>query len=246
MPSQFTLLAPRAMRALMQAFSITKFDAAAMLGNFGHESAGFTKLQEISPTVAGSAGGYGWAQWTGPRRRAFMTWCKKNSLKPASYGANIGYVLVELRGDYRHAVNAVLAHGALEDKVEAFERHYEQAGVKHYKSRLEWAQRALAAFDGAPDTVNSKPLKKSRTIKGAGAGAGGVIAAGGGALEAVKAGKERIEAAGDTAASTGAWFGLSGGEALLAGGLALALGCFLYVAWCRWDDAGRSLPCGRK
>ena len=64
---------------------------AAILGNLGHESAGLTILQEIKPTVAGSKGGYGWAQWTGPRRRAYEAYCARIGKNPASDEANYAY-----------------------------------------------------------------------------------------------------------------------------------------------------------
>jgi len=67
----FMQKAPGIMRKLMRDFpKLQVDDAAATLGNLGHECAGFTKLQEIAPTMKGSRGGYDWPMWTGPRRRA--------------------------------------------------------------------------------------------------------------------------------------------------------------------------------
>ena len=65
----FREMAPRLMRLLIEDFNLTVTDAAAIMGNGGHESLGFTKLQEMKPTVKGSRGGWGLMQWTGPRRR---------------------------------------------------------------------------------------------------------------------------------------------------------------------------------
>lgn len=144
--SLFTEKAPRIMRDLMRDFPISKEDAAAIVGNLGHESGGFAKLQEIAPTVKGSRGGYGWAQWTGPRRRAFEAWCKKEGLSPASDAANYGYLVVELRGDEKAAVPAVKKAVGLRAKVIAFEAAFERAGVKHYDSRVKYAQQALTAY----------------------------------------------------------------------------------------------------
>ena len=59
-------LGPRLMRDL----GLTDLQAAGLLGNLGHESGGFRQLQEVAPAVAGSRGGWGLAQWTGPRRVA--------------------------------------------------------------------------------------------------------------------------------------------------------------------------------
>ncbi|MCG5029758.1 phage tail tip lysozyme, partial [[Ruminococcus] torques] len=69
----FRTLAPRIMRDLLAEarFGFSRDDVAAIVGNLAHETLGFTKMQEMAPTVRGSRGGYGWAQWTGQRRVAF-------------------------------------------------------------------------------------------------------------------------------------------------------------------------------
>src|SRR3990167_830331 len=160
--SIFTNKAPYIMADLMREFDMSKEDAAAILGNLGHESAGFTKLQEIKPTVPGSKGGTGWAQWTGPRRRAFEAWCKANKLKPSSDEANYGYLVVELRGPEKAAIPATKKAKGLAAKVRAFELNFERAGVKHYQSRTKYAADALEAYmavAGQPDHDIDKPTK---------------------------------------------------------------------------------------
>lgn len=147
----FRAKAPVVMRDLMRDFpELEVDDTAAILGNLGHECAGFTKLQEVKPVVAGSRGGYGWAQWTGPRRRAYEAWCKAQKLDPASDAANYGYLVVELRGPEKKAIPAVVKAVGLNAKVKAFELAFERAGAKHYDSRNKWAQRALDAWNAAP------------------------------------------------------------------------------------------------
>lgn len=148
--AHFRATAPKYMRRLVADFpQLDLQDAAAIFGNLGHESLGFTKLQEISPTVKGSRGGYGWAQWTGPRRRAYEAYCKRNGKDPASDEANYAYLFVELKGiegTEQAAVGKVSAAVGLKAKVEAFEQAYLRAGVKHYDSRLKWAQIAVDAL----------------------------------------------------------------------------------------------------
>jgi tail lysozyme len=65
----FAQKAPGIMSNLTQDFGLTREQAAGLVGNFGAETGGFAKLQEVKPLVPGSRGGWGWAQWTGPRRR---------------------------------------------------------------------------------------------------------------------------------------------------------------------------------
>lgn len=145
----FKAKAPGVMQLLMADFGLNDLSAAAIVGNLGHESNGFATLQEIKPVVKGSRGGYGWAQWTGPRRREYEAYCKRNSLDPASDKANYGFLFVELTGTEKKAIAAVKSATGLDDKVEAFEKAFLRAGVKHYPSRKEWALRALTAYQAA-------------------------------------------------------------------------------------------------
>jgi hypothetical protein len=153
----FTEKAPAIMSLLMADFDLTEIEAAAIVGNLGHESGGFKFLQEIKPMVPGSRGGYGWAQWTGPRRRAFEAYVVRNQLNPASDKANYGFLFVELTTTEAKAIPAVKAADGLAAKVKAFELAFERAGVKHYPSRIKYAEQALAAFKAQDTSGALKP-----------------------------------------------------------------------------------------
>lgn len=180
----FRAKAPGIMAKLLSDFAIAVEDAAAIVGNLGHESLGFTAMQEFKPTVAGSKGGWGWAQWTGPRRRAFEAWCKRTGKDPASDDANYAWLFLELKGIEGTEVAAIgktVAAKGLDAKVEAFERAFLRAGVKHYDSRKLWAKRALEAYQGAkpvpapkPSPIPETPL--SEPAKGKGPPVGVIIA----------------------------------------------------------------------
>lgn len=152
--TKFDTDAPWAMDKLIADFGFSVEDAAAIMGNAGHESAGFTLMQELKPTIAGSRGGYGWFQWTGPRRRAFEAYCARNKLDINSREANYAFLFVELTGPEKGAVAKTKAAVGLNAKTKAFELGFERAGVKHYPSRYEWAAKALRAYQ------NRKPAAK--------------------------------------------------------------------------------------
>lgn len=227
--AKFETLAPRIMRDLMRDFPIDKLDAAAVCGNIGHETNGLTVMQEVKPSVPGSRGGYGWPQWTGPRRRAFEAWCKARGLKVDSYEANYGFMAVELRGDEKAALAALKRADDLAAKTVAFEAAYERAGVTALAARIRWAKRALAAFEAAQG-VNPKPLRNSRTIAG---GAAGAAAGAGAIVDAVTTARDGAQQARD-AWSTGEIIGIVVGV--------LALIAAAIVIYARWDDAGRPTP----
>ena len=82
--SLFQSKSPGIMIKLMSDFDLDVDASAAVLGNLGHESGGFLLMQEQKP-LKGGRGGYGWAQWTGPRRRQFEQWAHEHNL-PLDFG----------------------------------------------------------------------------------------------------------------------------------------------------------------
>lgn len=174
----FRAKAPGVMRQLIADFALTTADAAAVLGNIGHECAGFTLMQEQGVKTKG---GYGWAQWTGPRRTAYESYCKRSGKSPDGDDANYAYLFVELTTTESSAIPAVKAASTLQSKVIAFEMHFERAGVKNYTSRLRYANvalEALAAAAAPAKPIPFPPLPKPLPIPSTPAGGlGGLLAA---------------------------------------------------------------------
>lgn len=139
--------APGVMRQLMADFNLTREQAAGIVGNLGHESAGFRQMQEQKPMIPGSRGGWGWAQWTGPRRRAFEAWVKEKGLDPKSDEANYGFLRHELQTTQKGALTAVRRQSSAMGAMQAFELEFERSGVKAWGSRQKWTQRALEAYN---------------------------------------------------------------------------------------------------
>jgi hypothetical protein len=151
---------PKIKQNLMRDFGLTDVEASAILGNLGHESAGFASLQEAKPMIRGSRGGWGIAQWTGKRRREFEAWVAKNGLDPSSYEANYGFLKYELENKEKAGIHAVKQPGTLEQKTVRFEQAFERAGIKHYENRFRWAKRASGmggALTGGVSTANAPP-----------------------------------------------------------------------------------------
>lgn len=133
---------------LMADLDLTENQAAGIVGNLGFESGGLVMLQERSP-IAGR-GGWGWAQWTGPRRVAFESWAWGKKLDPDSDEANYGYLLDELQNAYRSTVVALREKESITNAVFSVGQTYERPGgttpdhLPGFQHRVTYAMRALA------------------------------------------------------------------------------------------------------
>ena len=99
----------KVVKDLAKEFEIPEYIARGMAAEAAYESGGFRVMQEGAPVVPGSRGGYGYNQWTGPRRVAFERFAQQQGLSPDSYDANIGFWKTELRSPENKAYMARLA-----------------------------------------------------------------------------------------------------------------------------------------
>jgi hypothetical protein len=160
----FTTWALIFMRRLMDDFGLTAEDAAAIVGNAGHESGGFQSLQEKKPLIPGSRGGYGIMQWTGPRRKAYEAYCRRHGYKPSDMDANYKFLFVELKGpEGRNVLPKLKAAPSLDAKVEVFCNVFLRPGVPHMGSRKVWTARAITAFRAQNGTRAPIPQSKPQS-----------------------------------------------------------------------------------
>jgi len=156
----------RLMGDLQNDLGVSPAVAAGIVGNLAHETGGFQDMQEISPLVEGSRGGFGFAQWTGPRRVAFEKWADENNLDPSSYEANKGYLIHELKNTPEGRVLKDLA--GVEDAQQAaqiFSDKFLRPGIPHTNSRLAWTQSLIENADNEDvDLVN---IRHSMSDQGA-------------------------------------------------------------------------------
>ncbi|TXN33898.1 phage tail tip lysozyme [Methylobacterium sp. WL19] len=151
--STFSQKAPGVMKRLMEDFGLSKEEAGVVLGNLGHESAGFKAFEE-----GGGGPGRGWAQWTDPgRKRRFFQYAEDNKLDPKSDEANYGFLKWELQNTHKSAISALKNGATNEDKMVDFERIFEGAGIKAYGSRYKYARDAIKAYDAADQAPLQAP-----------------------------------------------------------------------------------------
>ena len=129
-------------------------DAYACAGNLGRES-DIQMIQEGGQKPPN--GGWGLAQWTGPRRTQFMDYCKRSGKDPNAMSSGYAFLFVELTGPFANVIDLVAAAPDLPSKVAAFEQHYEMAGVVAEGDRLAFATRAQNAWVSRPVPVKPTP-----------------------------------------------------------------------------------------
>jgi hypothetical protein len=145
----FSSQAPGLMNRLQSDFGLTPVQAAGIVGNLAHESAGLQAgIQQRG--VRQGRGGLGWAQWTGPRRRAFEAYLAETGQDATDPEANYGFLKRELTTTHRKALAALKQTNDIQNATIVFENLYEAAGVKHYGSRLSYANQALKLSGEAP------------------------------------------------------------------------------------------------
>ena len=140
---------------LMQDFGLTKVQAAAMAGNLAQETGEFKFLQEKKPTVKGSRGGYGFAQWTGPRRKAYEKWAEENGLDINTYEANYGYLKEELENRQKGTIESMgiktiknlKTMDDIEEATQYISEYFLRPGIPHMPKRKEYAKEILEMAD---------------------------------------------------------------------------------------------------
>lgn len=123
---------------IQEIFGLEDHQAAAIVGNLDHETGAFKFMQELEPTVEGSRGGYGFAQWTGDRRVAFENWAKENNMDVSSYDANLGFLVHEFQTDdyFKKIMSRVENTKTVDEATKVFSDGYLKPGIPKMNSRL--------------------------------------------------------------------------------------------------------------
>lgn len=141
----FIQLAPTVMQDLISKFDLSPLQAAAIVGNLGTESQNFTAYHEHGQPE--NKGGYGWAQWTGPRRKAFFAWADAHKLHRESEAASLGFLEHELETSHRHAVTVLKKQSNLNTATHVFMVQFEGPGIPNESDRQSHAVKALQAYN---------------------------------------------------------------------------------------------------
>jgi hypothetical protein len=136
---------------------------AAIVGNLAGES-GLTAIQEVSPMVPGSRGGFGWEQATGPRRVEFEAFAKAMGREVTDDEANYEFLVSELIGAEARALERLKVTTTLESAVYTFEVLFERpSSTSDVETRVRFAQQALNELGTGPAPVPATPTTPPQT-----------------------------------------------------------------------------------
>jgi hypothetical protein len=123
--------------------------AAGIAGNFAHEANAKGRIDyginEIKP-LHGGRGGYGAAQWTGPRRVGLENFAKKEGLPLNSRETQMKYFDQERMGSEKRAFDRLAKTGDVNSATKSFMQNYERpnARLANLEARQHHAQEILS------------------------------------------------------------------------------------------------------
>lgn len=120
--------------------------ADGFLMNFKDESGLNPGLNEAAPIVPGSRGGYGLAQWTGPRRVGLEQYAAKLGKPVSDINTQLDYLSDELKGSEAAAGNAILATKTPGEAAATIARSFLRPAPEHLARRV-------AAYTGGAEAA---------------------------------------------------------------------------------------------
>ncbi|MDT1061197.1 phage tail tip lysozyme [Paracoccus sp. CPCC 101403] len=103
-------------------------------------------INEQNPTVAGSRGGYGLFQWTGPRRRSLEAYAAQKGVPVSDPGLQLDFLLTELNGPESRAWSQIQKAGSAGEAGAAIVNSFLRPAESH-RSRREAEYLGDATFD---------------------------------------------------------------------------------------------------
>lgn len=107
-----------------------------IVGNIAVESGFNPGINEITPIVPGSRGGFGLFQHTGPRRRALEAFAAETGRPLADINTQIDFVMQELGTTERRAAEALSRTTTAEEAARVFSETFLRPGIPHLDRRI--------------------------------------------------------------------------------------------------------------
>ena len=130
--------------------------AIGFAGNFQVESRLDPGINEIAPLVPGSRGGFGLAQWTGPRRRQLEAFAQQRGVPVSDMNMQLDFLMHELGTTESRARDRIFAAQTPEEAARAVSESFLRPGIPHLDRRLA-AAREFAGLAPSAQTPQTAP-----------------------------------------------------------------------------------------
>ena len=97
-------------------------------------------INEVSPTVAGSRGGFGLAQWTGPRRKQLEAFAAERGVPVSDPDMQMDFLMWENANTEKGAWDKVMGAKDAVQAAELFTTEWERPGTPHLDATLATAR----------------------------------------------------------------------------------------------------------
>jgi Phage tail lysozyme len=144
--------AATAIKAGLMARGMPEHVADAFVMNFRDESGLNPGINEIAPVVPGSRGGYGLAQWTGPRRVALEAFAAERGMPVSDLETQLDFLMTELRGSEARAGGAIMTAPDRASAAQAILTEFLRPAPEH-------AVRRSAAYGGVTGSTGGNALE---------------------------------------------------------------------------------------
>jgi hypothetical protein len=127
--------------------------ADGFMMNFQDESGMNPGINEQNPTVPGSRGGFGLAQWTGPRRRALEAFAAERGVPAGDANMQLDFLMTELQGPESNAAQSIFGASDSGQAGAAIVNKFLRPAEAHRASREARYTGGQAAPQGQPPRV---------------------------------------------------------------------------------------------
>lgn len=111
--------------------------ADGFIMNFQDESGLNPSINETSPLVPGSRGGFGLAQWTGPRRKELEAFAAQRGVPAGDVNTQLDFLMSELQGPESKAAEAILSSQNAGSAAQAIARDFLRPAQEHLDRRMQ-------------------------------------------------------------------------------------------------------------
>lgn len=127
--------------------------------NFQDESGLNPSINEAKPLVPGSRGGFGLAQWTGPRRVALEQFAQQSGRDVADPNVQMDFLMHELQGPEANAAKTIMSAQNSGDAAVAIAQNFLRPAQQHLDRRVARYRGAGAPVDEASIPANATPTQ---------------------------------------------------------------------------------------